>query len=176
MFFEGGLRMDQFVGEIRLFAGDYAPDGWALCNGQLVSISENEILFSLIGTTYGGDGQTTFALPNFQGRVVVHQGQNPTTGTTFVNGQMGGAESVTLISSQLPAHTHQVKASSLDGTTPSPENAVWAKDIQYSTQPPNGTMNATIVSSVGGNAPHNNVMPFLTISYIIALYGIYPTE
>ena len=107
---------------------------------------------------------------------MVHQGQNPTTGTTFVNGQMGGVESVTLISSQLPAHTHQVKASSLDGTTPSPENAVWAKDIQYSTQPPNGTMNAAIVSSVGGNAAHDNIMPFLTISYIIALYGIYPTE
>lgn len=168
--------MDQYVGEIRLFAGDYAPEGWALCNGQLLSIFENEVLFSLIGTTYGGDGQTTFALPNFQGRVVVHQGQNPMTGTTFVNGQMGGTESVTLISSQLPAHTHQVKASSLDGTTNSPENAVWAKDIQYSTQPPNGTMNPAVVSSVGGNAPHNNVMPFLTISYIIALYGIYPTE
>ncbi len=168
--------MDQFVGEIRLFAGDYAPDGWALCNGQLLSISENEILFFFDWHNVWGDGQTTFALPNFQGRVVVHQGQNPTTGTTFVNGQMGGVESVTLISSQLPAHTHQVKASSLDGTTPSPENAVWAKDIQYSTQPPNGTMNAAIVSSVGGNAPHNNLMPFLTISYIIALYGIYPTE
>lgn len=124
----------------------------------------------------GGDGQSTFALPNFQGRVVVHQGQNPMTGTTFVNGQMGGVETVTLNSSQLPAHTHQVRASSLDGTTPSPENAVWAKNIHYSTQPPNSTMNAAIVSSVGGNAPHNNVMPFLTISYIIALYGIYPTE
>ncbi|MFJ7732881.1 phage tail protein [Lysinibacillus sp. NPDC097231] len=168
--------MEAYVGEIRMFAGNYAPEGWALCNGQLLSIAENEMLFSLIGTTYGGDGQATFALPNFQSRVVVHQGQNPTTGTNFVIGKMGGVESVNLISAQLPAHTHQVKASSFEGTTTSPENAVWAKDIQYSTQPPNSTMNAAIVSSAGGNIPHNNVMPFLTISYIIALFGMYPME
>lgn len=169
------LGMEQYVGEIRMFAGNYAPQGWSLCNGQLVPIAENEMLFSLIGTTYGGDGQTNFALPNFQSRVVVQQGQNPITGTNYMLGQMGGTESVTLSTSQLPAHTHLVKASSLTGTTPSPENAVWAKNIQYSTQLPNSTMKATSISSVGGNAPHDNVMPFLTISYIIALYGIYPS-
>ncbi|MEK5232998.1 tail fiber protein [Lysinibacillus sp. FSL K6-0232] len=148
--------MEPYVGEIRMFAGNYAPEGWALCNGQIMSIAENELLYSLIGTTYGGNGQTTFALPNFQSRVVVHQGQNPTTSTNFVMGQAGGVETVTVTSAQLPAHTHQVTASSLDGTTPSPENAVWAKGIQYSTQPPTGTMNPTSVSSAGGNTPHNN--------------------
>ncbi|MFJ7696752.1 phage tail protein [Lysinibacillus fusiformis] len=167
--------MEPYVGEIRLFAGNYAPQGWSLCNGQLLSIGGNEVLYSLIGTTYGGDGHTTFALPNFQSRVVVHQGQNSENGSNYVIGQMGGAESVSLISAQLPAHTHQVKASSLEGTTPSPENAVWAKKIQYSTHPPNSTMNTINVSSVGGNSPHDNVMPFLTISYIIALSGIYPS-
>ncbi|MEK3730593.1 phage tail protein [Lysinibacillus sp. FSL W8-0953] len=167
--------MDPYVGEIRMFAGNYAPDGWALCNGQLISIAENEVLYSLIGTTYGGNGQTTFALPNFRSRVVVHQGQNQATGTNYVIGQIGGVETVTLNTSQLPAHTHQVNAFSLEGTTLSPEKAVWAKNIQYSTQPANSTMNATVVSSVGGNTPHDNVMPFLTISFIIALYGIYPS-
>ncbi len=167
--------MEQYIGEIRMFAGDYAPEGWSLCNGQILSIANNEVLFTLIGTTYGGNGQTTFALPNFQSRVIVHQGQNPGTGTNYVIGQMGGVESVTLNVSQLPAHTHQVNASSLEGTTPSPKNAVWAKNMQYSTQPPTGTLDTTIVSSVGGNIPHDNVMPFLTISYIIALSGNYPS-
>ncbi|MFJ7661310.1 phage tail protein [Lysinibacillus sp. NPDC097162] len=167
--------MEPYIGEIRMFAGNYAPQGWSLCNGQLLSIADNDVLFSLIGTMYGGNGQTTFALPNFQSRVVVHQGHNPVTSTQYTIGQMGGVESVVLNASQLPAHTHQVNASSLEGTTTSPENAVWAKNMQYSTQPPNSTMNATIVSSVGENLPHDNVMPFLTISYIIALSGFYPS-
>jgi len=157
-----------------MFAGDFAPQGWALCNGQLLSIAENELLFSLIGTIYGGDGQSTFALPDFRGRAVVHQGINSLTGTNYTIGQKGGTENVTLTTSQLPAHTHQVRASSLEGTVPSPENAIWAKNIQYSTQSPNGTMNAATITNVGENSAHNNMMPFLTINYIISLYGMYP--
>lgn len=168
--------MDAYVGEIRMFAGNYAPQGWAFCNGQILQITDNEVLFALIGTTYGGDGRTTFALPDFQGRVVLHQGMNPTTGTSFMMGQKAGAETVTLTTTQLPAHTHRATASSLGGTTSNPENAVWAKDMQYSTQPPNGTMNSTIVSSKGGSSPHDNMMPSLSISYIIALEGIFPSE
>ncbi|MFJ7951294.1 phage tail protein [Lysinibacillus sp. NPDC096418] len=168
--------MDAYVGEIRMFAGNYAPQGWAFCNGQLLQIANNEVLFALIGTTYGGDGLTTFALPDFQGRVVLHQGTNPKTGTPFVMAKKGGAETVTLATTQLPAHTHRAVASSLEGTTSNPENAVWAKGMQYSTQTPNGTMNSTIISSKGSNFPHDNMMPFLSISYIIALEGIFPSE
>lgn len=170
--------MDPFIGEIRQFAGNYAPQGWAFCNGQVLSISENEALFSLIGTTYGGDGQTTFALPDFRGRVVLHQGSNPTTGTTFNIAQKGGTETVTLTEQQLPSHTHVVAATSDDGSTPNPSNALWAKGQynQYSNAEPNGTMNVDAISSSGGSQGHDNMMPYLTVSYIIALTGIYPTR
>ncbi len=168
--------MESFIGEIRIFAGNYAPAGWAICDGTLLSISENEMLFSLIGTTYGGDGQTTFALPDFRGRVVISQGQNPTTGTTYTLGQKGGTETVTLTTQQMPVHTHNVQASSLAGTASSPANATWAKFEQYSSQAPNGTMNPNTISSVGGNQAHNNMMPYLPINYIICVYGIFPQQ
>ncbi|TSI05170.1 phage tail protein [Lysinibacillus sp. BW-2-10] len=168
--------MDSYVGEIRIFAGNYAPLGWALCHGQMLSISENELLFSLIGTTYGGDGQTTFALPDFRGRVVLSQGQNLTTGTTYTLGQKAGTETATLTVDQLPHHTHEVKASSASSTVSSPENAYWASFAQYSNQAPNGTMNPAVVLSVGESLPHNNMMPYLSMNYIISLYGIYPQE
>ncbi|UED77156.1 phage tail protein [Brevibacillus sp. DP1.3A] len=168
---------EPFLGEIRMFGGDYAPQGWALCEGQIISISENDTLFSLIGTTYGGDGQTTFALPDLRGRIPLNQGKNPGTGTTYVMGEKNGVESVTLTVPQLPAHTHTVHASSQSGTQNSPANAVWAKNAQqYSANAPDGLMNASSLSSVGGNHPHSNLMPFTVINFIIALYGIYPSQ
>ncbi|GEC88325.1 phage tail protein [Brevibacillus brevis] len=168
---------EPFLGEIRMFGGDYAPQGWALCNGQILSISEYDTLFSLIGTTYGGDGQTTFALPDLRGRIPLHQGKNPSTGTTYVMGEKNGVESVTLTVSQLPAHTHTVHASSQPGTQNSPANAVWAKNAQqYSANAPDGVMNASSLSAVGGNQPHSNLMPYTVINFIIALYGIYPQQ
>ncbi|MFF0825630.1 phage tail protein [Brevibacillus sp. NPDC003359] len=168
---------EPFIGEIRMFGGDYAPQGWALCDGQLLSISENDTLYSLIGTTYGGNGQTTFGLPDLRGRIPLNQGTNPRTGTTYVMGGKNGVESVTLTVRELPAHTHTVHASSQPGTQNSPANAVWAKNAQqYSTNAPDGLMNASSLSSVGGNQPHNNLMPFTVINFIIALYGIYPSQ
>ncbi|MFF5994927.1 tail fiber protein [Lysinibacillus sp. KU-BSD001] len=166
--------MEAYLGEIRLFAGDYAPQGWAFCNGQLLSIAENELLYALIGTTYGGDGQATFALPDYQSRVVMHQGTNSANGMTYAMGQKGGTETVTLTTGQLPAHTHQAVAYNAEGATNSPLNNVWAKNMQYSAQSSNGTMNPAIVSSVGNNQPHDNMMPYLTISYIIAVQGEFP--
>ena len=116
---------DQYLGEIRMFAGNYAPEGWAMCNGQLLMINQNEALFSLIGTTYGGDGQTTFALPDLQGRVPVHTGRNNVTGTVYPLGQKGGTETVTLVADQLPRHTHAVNAQSQAGTSSTPDNNYW---------------------------------------------------
>ncbi|WP_139490610.1 phage tail protein [Brevibacillus dissolubilis] len=169
--------MEQYVGEIRMFAGNYAPTGWALCNGQIISIAENELLFALIGTIYGGDGQTTFALPDLRGRVPVHTGQNPQTQTVYNLGAKGGVETVQLTSSQLAAHTHTVKASATL-TTNVPTGALWAKGgaNRFSTVAPDGTMNATLVSSIGGNQPHDNMMPYVPINFIIAVEGLFPSQ
>jgi len=165
---------EAYVGEIRMFAGNYAPEGWALCNGQLLSISEYETLYMLLGTTYGGDGQTTFGLPDLRGRIPVH------CSTTIPYGSKDGVESVTLISTNLPAHTHIANASKDGGTLTSPENAVWAtstlKNYSDGTSGSLVPMNAQVVSSVGGNQPHDNMMPSLTISFIISLYGVYPQQ
>lgn len=169
-----------YVGEIRIFGGNFAPVGWAFCDGSILSISENETLFMLIGTTYGGDGQTTFALPDLRGRIPLHAGTNPRTGTTYVQGQMSGSETVTLISQQLPVHTHLVSANSTTGDSPTPSNHVWGLSdsgkqyIESST--PNGTMSPSSILPVGGSQPHDNMMPFLTVNFIIALYGIYPPQ
>jgi microcystin-dependent protein len=169
--------MDQYIGEIRMFGGNYAPEGWAFCNGQIISITQNEALYSLIGTTYGGDGQSTFALPDLRGRIPLHQGQNPHMGTTYHTGQMAGKEIETLTLGQVPAHTHGVMAASENGTLPSPANAFWAKNVeQYSTNSPDGTMSTEAISEAGGSQPHENMMPFLSISFIIALTGIYPSR
>lgn len=161
-----------FVGEIRQFAGNFAPQGWALCSGQLVSIAENDILFTLIGTTYGGDGQTTFALPNLQGRVPIHVGSGLPIGSS------GGTESVTLNINQLPVHSHPV-ASSATGGSDSPANNVWggAQSVApYGASPGNALMNAASVGSSGGNQPHENRIPYVAVTYIIALYGIFPSQ
>ncbi|ELK43120.1 MULTISPECIES: phage tail protein [Brevibacillus] len=169
--------MEPYVGEIRMFAGTYAPRGWAFCEGQLLSIAENELLFSVIGTTYGGDGMTTFGLPDLRGRVPVHMGTNPSTQTAYPLGAMGGTETVVLQSGQLPTHTHTVNVSSTDGTDVEPGGHVWAKRIsQFSQNQAAIQMSPLAVESIGGNQPHNNMMPYTVISFIIATIGYYPVQ
>jgi microcystin-dependent protein len=160
-----------FIGEIRLFGGSFAPLGWALCDGQLLAIAQNEALFSLIGTTYGGDGQTTFALPDLRGRLPVHQGNG------YVLGQSGGAEQVTLASSQMPAHSHPPQAAAA-GTSTTPGGNVWADSAALQFAPAASALApmASTPSQIGGGQPHENTSPFVAISFIIALEGIYPPQ
>jgi microcystin-dependent protein len=160
-----------YVGEIRMFAGNFAPAGWALCQGQILAISENDVLFTLIGTTYGGDGQTTFALPDLQSRVPVHVGPG------FVQGQTAGVESVTLTTSQIPAHSHVPLCSSGAGTNASPQNDVWAAldSNIYSDVAPSVIMAPSALGSTGGSQPHDNMVPFLVINFIISLFGVFPS-
>jgi len=160
-----------YVGEIRMFAGNFAPAGWALCQGQLLAISENDVLFTLIGTTYGGDGQTTFALPDLQSRVPVH------VGPAFVQGQTAGVESVTLTTSQIPAHSHVPLCNSGAGTNASPQNDVWAAldSNIYSDVAPSVIMAPSALGSTGGSQPHDNMVPFLVINFIISLFGVFPS-
>ncbi|MFZ4451671.1 phage tail protein [Salibacterium aidingense] len=170
--------MVPIMGEIRQFAGTEAPEGWAFCSGQLLLINDNEALYTLIGTTYGGDGQLTFALPDFRGRVGIHQGGNPSSGSFYSVGDTGGSETVLLHRSHLPSHTHTASASSSNGTTSAPNDAVWAKGQypQYAEAEPDETMNTDIVSGEGGNEPHDNMMPYTAVHYIMALTGIYPSR
>lgn len=160
-----------FVGEIRMFAGNFAPVGWALCNGALMAIDQNETLFNLIGTTYGGDGQQTFALPNLQSRVPVH------VGSGFALAQAAGAEAVTLTTSQIPAHSHVPQAAA-SGNQASPANGVWAASTSalYTAQAPDSPMNPAAIGSTGGSQPHDNMIPFLVINFIISLFGIFPSQ
>ena len=177
---------DQYVGEIRMFAGNYAPEGWAFCDGSTLPINGNEALYSLIGVTYGGDGQTNFKLPDLRGRLPVHKGQNAQTGTTYAMGQQGGVEKVTLTSGQLPAHTHPVnaQAGAVPGSLKNPNNAFWATSStgQYAaststtTVTPDTKLGNQAISAVGGGQAHDNMMPFLTVSFIIALNGLYPSQ
>ena len=161
-----------FIGEIRMFGGNFAPVGWAFCNGQMMLIAENVALFSLIGTTYGGDGQTTFALPNLQSRIPVHAGLG------FALGQVGGAETVTLTPSQIPVHTHAALASGGPASEISPAGSTWAAPSSplYSTSPPAVAMNAQTVGSAGGSQSHDNMQPFLAVNFIISLFGIFPSQ
>ena len=166
-----------YVGEIRLFAGNFAPSGWAFCDGTVLSIAENTVLFTLIGTTYGGNGQTTFALPDLRGRVPVHQGnggQSP-----YVIGQAGGVENVTLTTAQLPPHTHALLAS----TTPAaigkgPADALGASSTMnfYGGGTPNMALDDHAMTATGGGQPHENMAPFVGMSYILSLFGIYPSQ
>jgi microcystin-dependent protein len=161
-----------YVGEIRMFAGNFAPAGWAFCNGALVAISENDTLFNLIGTTYGGDGQSTFGLPNLQGRAPVH------VGSGFVLGQMAGTESVTLTTQQLPVHTHPMTASADAANQITGNNGVLASPVSLATyfaSPPDAALNPAAVLPVGGNQPHENMQPYLAINFIISLFGIFPS-
>ena len=164
-----------YVGEIRMFGGNFAPAGWMFCEGQLLPISENETLFQLIGTTYGGDGESTFALPNLASRVPIHQGSGG--GATYQIAEMGGVESVTLTNSQIPIHTHAPLASNAGGSD-SPGNNYWGNSIlgkPYAAPPPALTMNPATISPTGGSQPHDNMLPFLCVSYIISLFGIFPS-
>jgi microcystin-dependent protein len=161
-----------YIGEIRMFGGNFAPLGWAFCNGQVLPISENDALFTLIGTTYGGDGTSTFALPNLQSRVPVHMGNG------FTLAQTGGEEQVTLTVNQIPAHTHVPQANSGTGTQTSPAGNVWASssNLPYSTNASNASMDPGAIGLAGGNLPHDNMVPFLAIDFIISLFGIYPSQ
>lgn len=167
-----------YIGEIRQFAGNFAPAGWALCNGQIIAIADNETLFNLIGTTYGGDGQETFALPNLQSRVPNHMGQGPGL-STYIIGEMGGVEQVTLTQNQLPSHSHLPMASNATGTSTNPSGNVWSAQpalLQFNaggSEDSNLRLNAILPS--GGNQPHDNMIPYLAVNYIISLYGVYPS-
>jgi microcystin-dependent protein len=164
-----------FVGEIRVTGFNFAPVGWFLCNGQTLAIAEYDVLFALIGTTYGGDGQTTFSLPDLQGRIPFHQGTG--AGQTLVLGQRAGEEQVTLISNQLPLHSHVLAANSTGGGQASP-GGVWAKSNlgQFSTDAPTHAMAPSTIGSTGGSQPHDNMPPFLTVNFIIAWAGIFPSQ
>jgi microcystin-dependent protein len=163
--------VDPFLGEIRIFGGNFAPQGWAACDGALLPISQNEALYSLLGTTFGGDGQSTFGLPDFRGRMPVHVGNG------IVYGEIAGSETVTVTQTQLPFHSHAVMAQSAAGSTPSPKGAFWAatgSTQEYSTTTPDTVMNAGTLQSTGSGKPHDNIMPYLTLMFIIALNGVFP--
>ncbi len=167
-----------YIGELRMFAGNFPPNGWMFCEGQLLPIAENDVLFTLIGTTYGGDGETTFGLPDLRGRIPVHQGTGP-GGTSYIMGQTGGTETVTLTSQQIPSHSHPLLASTVSGNQISPQNHVPANSpniAYYINDPPDGNMSASAIGQVGGSQPHNNVQPFLCINFIISLFGIFPSQ
>ena len=161
-----------YVGEIRMFGGNFAPAGWMFCEGQLLPISENETLFQLIGTTYGGDGQSTFALPDLRGRLPIHQGSG------VILAETGGAEQVTLTVQQIPAHTHPFLGAATTGTVTSASNNMPANSqniTPYINQAPDANMNPAAVSPVGGSQPHTNFQPYLCVDFIISLFGIFPS-
>jgi microcystin-dependent protein len=168
--------MNPFIGQIRIFAGNYAPSGWFFCDGSLLSIAEYDILYNLLGTTYGGDGVSTFALPDLRGRTPIHQGFGPDA-QNYVIGEVLGSETVTLTPNQLPAHTHAFTASSAVANTPNPGNNYLAQSTQVSAffgDNPSVAMQNNSLTPVGGSQPHENRMPFLTTSFIIAYEGIFP--
>ncbi len=171
---------EPFIGEIRMFGGNFAPAGWAFCNGALVPISENDTLFNLIGTTYGGDGQETFALPDLQGRVPIHQGQGPGISQNYTLGEKAGVESVTLSIQQVPVHTHAMLAASQNGQQPQPTNGFLAQTnpgFPYvAASQPAVQLNNASVAQIGGSQPHENMAPFLAISFIISLFGVFPSQ
>jgi len=168
-----------YIGEIRMFGGNFAPVGWAFCDGSLISISENDALFNLLGTTYGGDGQSTFGLPDLRGRLPVHQGQGPGINQSYAIGELAGVETVTLTTQQIPIHNHTFVASSATATNPSPSGNVLATSATISSflvDVAGPQLVSTAVQGTGNNQPHDNMMPFLTVSYIISLYGIFPSQ
>ena len=164
-----------YVGEIRMFAGNFAPAGWMFCEGQLLPISENEVLFQLIGTTYGGDGESTFALPDLRGRVPIHQGNG------FILAETGGVETVTLTVQQVPSHSHPLlvsqnpATSNLPGSSVVPAVTAAATITPYGTDNPTTALSPNAISPVGGSQPHDNMQPFLCVDFIISLFGIFPS-
>jgi microcystin-dependent protein len=162
-----------YVGEIRMFAGNFAPAGWMFCEGQLLPISENETLFQLIGTTYGGDGQSTFALPDLRGRLPVHQGNG------FTLAETGGAEEVTLTQAQMATHNHPFLGAAVPGDQTSAQGALPANTVTitpYLNNPPDTPFNPAAISPTGGSQPHTNFEPYLCVDFIISLFGIFPSQ
>ena len=167
-----------YIGEIRLFGGSFAPAGWAMCDGQLMPIAENDALFTLIGTTYGGDGEETFAMPNLQSRFPIHMGTGP-GGVTRQIGEAAGVESVTLTTNQIPSHTHALMASTDTGNAINPLGGILASGASVQTFRPGVAAVPAVansVSSAGGSQPHENMHPFLCVTFIISLFGIFPTQ
>jgi microcystin-dependent protein len=162
-----------YVGEIRMFAGNFPPNGWMFCDGELLAISENETLFQLIGTTYGGDGESTFALPDLRGRIPIHQGNG------FILAETGGAEEITLTAQQIAAHSHPMLASTNPGTSSNAQGNVICSspsiNLYIEGQAPDANLNAQVVGPVGGSQPHTNFQPYLCINFIISLFGIFPS-
>jgi microcystin-dependent protein len=161
-----------YVGEIRMFAGNFAPAGWQFCEGQLLPISEYETLFNLIGTTYGGDGQSTFAVPDLRGRIPIHQGNG------FTLAETGGAEEITLTVQQISSHTHAFLGSVANGDQVNPQGNLLANSFNitpYINDVPNGNMNPAAITSTGGSQPHTNFQPYLCVDFIISLFGIFPS-
>ena len=171
---------DPFLAEIRMFGGNFAPNGWALCNGQLMSISQNTALFALLGTTYGGDGRVTFGLPDLMGTAPMQQGQGAGLSTRWL-GETGGQPNVNVLTSEMPAHTHRANAVDASGDATTPDNAIWASaqlgrigTNMYSNAAPDLLMNPMTTGITGGSQPHNNMPPYLCVSFIIALQGVFP--
>jgi microcystin-dependent protein len=173
--------MVAYVGEIRMFAGNFAPNGWMFCQGQTLPISENEVLFQLIGTTYGGDGEETFNLPNLASRVPIHMGTGP-SGDTYQIGEMAGVESVTLTTQQVPSHTHPLFATLNQGSQNPPSTAMTLAQsptqnvFPYGSDNPPATLNPSSITPDGGSQPHENMQPFLCINFIISLFGVFPSQ
>lgn len=170
---------EPFVGEIRMFAGNFAPRSWAFCDGQLLAVSQNDALFSLLGTIYGGDGRTTFGLPDLRGRVPIHAGSGPGL-TNRRLGSKAGTEKETLTVNQLPSHTHNLQGTTENGTVPNPGDHVLATNTIIEPYAVNETLDASLasqsISNLGGSQSHTNLQPFLCINFIIALFGIYPSR
>jgi microcystin-dependent protein len=169
---------EPYIGEIRMFAGNFAPNGWMFCEGQTLPISENDALFTLIGTTYGGDGQETFNLPNLASRVQIHMGTGP-DGTTYQLAEMAGTEQETLTVQQIPNHTHPLSASTAAGGVNSPANKVLAASPSvtiFVEDSPDNQLNPNSVTPAGGSQPHENTQPFLCINFILSLFGVFPSQ
>jgi len=169
---------EPFVGEIRMFAGNFAPRGWAFCDGQLLAVSQNDALFSLLGTIYGGDGRTTFGLPDLRGRIPIHAGHGPGLSERRL-GAKGGAEKVTLTVNQLPSHGHPMQASTQNALQANPQDNVLAQSTSqdlYVNDTQDVNLNSASITGVGGSRSHTNEMPFLCVHFIIALVGIYPSR
>lgn len=168
-----------YIGEIRMFAGNFAPAGWAFCDGQLIPISQNDAMFTLIGTTYGGDGQETFALPNLQSRVPMHMGNGP-DGVNYQLATSAGVEQVTLTTQQIPNHTHTLLGTSNPATETGPGGNIFgiSAQVEYGTTglQADTPMAASSITPVGGSQPHENCQPFLCINYIISLFGLFPQQ
>ena len=169
---------EPMIGEIRLFAGNFAPAGWMLCQGQTLPISQFDTLFNLIGTTYGGDGVSTFNLPDLQSRVPIHQGTSP-EGITFQIGESAGTEEVTLTTQQIPVHTHPMTASTADANSPNPSGHVLSQPVTttpFFNDVPGTSLNSAAITPSGGSQPHTNVQPFLCLNFIISLFGVFPSQ